>query len=119
MPGDAKPLRELSANLGGRRATTGSRRRSCSHPARRAVVTVDQIARIVLSHGNRELKLGRFKRVNAVQWLALIDAVADLLEQLDPRPFVQGCAGRTRHPVEAQAIDGGYNAIDPGANVSC
>ena len=49
--------------------------------------------------------------MDAIERLALHDAIANFLEQLDARPFVERRPGAARQTIEAEAVDGFDDAV--------
>src|SRR5690349_2809219 len=99
------------------RADNGWRRCSRVRPTGDGRIAVDLITSVHLGSPNRELVFRWLERVNAIDRFALLDAVADLLEDPNSGALVDRCAGHSSQAVEAQAIDAGHDAVVGGENV--
>ena len=100
-----KRCQPSAASRRGSRHPTELRRRSWLRSPLGQTLAIDHVAGICLGHGQRQVEFRLFECVDAIEWLALVDAIADLLEHLDARALVDGRAGGARQPVEPQAID--------------
>src|SRR3974390_1105598 len=65
----------------------------------------DNISSIDLGSRDREIEFRLVERVNPIERLAFLDAVADLLEDLDAGALVDRRAGDARQAVETQTVD--------------
>ena len=66
---------------------------------------------------NGKIELGLVIGVNSIERLALLDAIADLAEQLDACALVDRRACGSRQAVQLQAVDLGNGAVIGGADV--
>ena len=72
---------------------------------RRARAVADDVAGVGLGAGERQIEFRLVEGIDAVERLALLDPIADLLEHLDAGALVDRRAGGAREPVEPQAVD--------------
>ena len=109
--GNAKPRRKPCRIARSRRQALNDNVAHGMSLATGRSLPVDQIAWIGLRSGHRKIKFRVIERIDAIERLALLDAITDLLEHLDARALVDRRAGGSRQAIEAQAIDAGDDAI--------
>ncbi len=78
---------------------------------------VDGVSGVGGGRTDREIAFRLVECVNAIERLALLDVVADLLEQPDAGTLVERSASGTCQPVQPQAIDRGDHALMRGLHV--
>ena len=69
------------------------------------------VSLVLCCRRHRQIVFRLVKCEDAIERLALLDAIADLLEDLDARSLVDRGARRSREPIQSQAIDAGNHAI--------
>ena len=79
--------------------------------------SADDISTVAGCSRNGEIELGLVVGVNSIERLPLLDAIADLAEQLDACTLVDRRACGSRQAVQLQAVNLGNGAVIGGADV--